>query len=50
MFDEFNEFKKKLRKSFTVLNELLVAERAIQRLQQTKSARDYANEFQRYSI
>jgi hypothetical protein len=45
IFDEFDEFKEKLRKSFTVLNELLVAERAIQRLRQTKSARDYANEF-----
>jgi hypothetical protein len=50
MFDEFDEFKEKLRKSFTVPNEPLVAERAIQRLRQTKSAGDYANEFQRYSI
>jgi hypothetical protein len=45
MFDEFDKFKKKLRKSFTVLNKLLVAKQAIQRLQQTKSARDYANKF-----
>jgi hypothetical protein len=29
MFDEFDEFKEKLRKLFTVLNEPLVAERAI---------------------
>jgi hypothetical protein len=33
MFDEFDKFKEKLRKLFTVLNELLVAKRAIQRLQ-----------------
>jgi hypothetical protein len=45
MFNEFNEFKEKLCKLFTVLNKPLVAERAIQRLQQTKSARDYANKF-----
>jgi hypothetical protein len=50
MFDEFNEFKEKLRKLFTVPNKPLVAKWAIQRLRQTKSARDYANEFQRYSI
>jgi hypothetical protein len=45
MFDEFNKFKEKLRKLFTVSNELLVAKQAIQRLQQTKAARDYANNF-----
>jgi hypothetical protein len=50
IFDEFDEFKEKLRKSFTVPNEPLVAERAIQRLRQTKAAGDYANDFQRYAI
>jgi hypothetical protein len=45
MFNKFNEFKEKLRKLFTVLNKPLVAERAIQRLRQTKAARDYANNF-----
>jgi hypothetical protein len=45
MFNKFDKFKEKLRKLFTVLNELLVAKQAIQRLRQTKSARDYANKF-----
>jgi hypothetical protein len=45
MFNEFNKFKEKLRKLFIVLNKLLVAKQAIQRLRQNKSARDYANKF-----
>ena len=50
MFNDFEGLKEKVRQSFKVANESLVAERAIQRLKQTKSAGDYANEFQRYSI
>jgi hypothetical protein len=45
MFNKFNKFKEKLCKLFTVPNKLLVAKQAIQRLQQTKAARDYANNF-----
>jgi hypothetical protein len=45
MFNEFDEFKEKLRKLFTVLNKLLVAKQAIQRLRQTKATRDYTNNF-----
>jgi hypothetical protein len=50
MFKEYLEFKDKLRQSFGTAKEPLIAERAIQRLRQHKSASDYANEFKRYSI
>jgi hypothetical protein len=50
MFSDWLEFKEKLRQSFAVAKEPLIAERKIQRLRQTTSASDYANEFQKYSI
>ena len=50
MFQDWDEFKEKLRQTFSVANETNDAERAIQSLRQTKSAGDYANKFQHYAI
>jgi hypothetical protein len=49
MFDNYLEFKTKLRQTFGVLNETLNADRMIQRLHQNKSAADYAVLFQQYA-
>lgn len=50
MFEQWSEFKEKIRQTFSVANEPSVAERAIQKLRQTRSAGDYANKFQQYAI
>jgi Retrotransposon gag protein/Zinc knuckle len=44
--DDFDEFKNKIRPVFGVTNEPTIARREIQRVRQTKSAADYAAEFQ----
>jgi hypothetical protein len=49
LFDDYLEFKTKLRDTFGVLNEVSNADRKIQRLRQTKSAADYAVLFQQYA-
>jgi hypothetical protein len=49
MFDNYLEFKTKLRQTFGVLNKTLNADRMIQRLHQNKSAADYAVLFQQYA-
>jgi hypothetical protein len=43
---DFDEFKKKVKPVFGVSNEPTIARRDIQRMRQTKSAADYAAEFQ----
>ncbi|KAF1995640.1 hypothetical protein P154DRAFT_412046, partial [Amniculicola lignicola CBS 123094] len=42
MFKDYAKFKDKIRQTFAVPGEPAIAERAIQRLRQTKSAGDYA--------
>ena len=49
MFEEWPEYKEKLRQAFAIPNEPAIAERAIQNLRQTRSAGDYANLFQQYA-
>jgi hypothetical protein len=44
--DNFNEFKNKIQPVFRVSNEPTIAQRNIQRIRQTKSAADYAADFQ----
>jgi hypothetical protein len=44
--DDFDEFKNKIRPVFGVTNEPTIARREIQRVRQTKSAANYAAEFQ----
>jgi hypothetical protein len=49
MFNDYLEFKTKLRDTFGILNEVSNADRKIQNLHQTKSAADYAVLFQQYA-
>jgi hypothetical protein len=49
LFDDYLEFKTRLRNTFRVLNEISNADRIIQRLHQSKSAADYAVLFQQYA-
>ena len=49
MFEDYVEFKAKLRQTFGILNETSNADRKIQQLRQTKSAADYAVLFQQYA-
>jgi len=46
----FNQFKDKIKPVFRVLNELTIAQRNIQRIQQDKSAADYAAKFQQLAV
>ncbi|KAJ8110901.1 hypothetical protein OPT61_g6374 [Boeremia exigua] len=43
---DFNQFKEKIKTIFRVLNEPTIAQRDIQRIKQTRSAADYAADFQ----
>jgi hypothetical protein len=50
MFEDWDEFKKKIKQVFGVHKETVVAERKIQELRQTHSVADYVNQFKQYSI
>ena len=50
LFEDYTEFKDRLRKAFGTANETAIATRQIQRLKQTTSAADYATIFQQYSV
>jgi len=50
LFEDYTQFKDRLRKAFGVANETAVAARRIQQLRQTASAADYATIFQQYSV
>ena len=48
-FEEWDQFKKEVERVFGIANEDKIAERRIQELVQTKSAAEYAAEFQRWA-
>jgi hypothetical protein len=48
--NDFNLFKDKIQTVFSLANEAANAERAIQRLQQTRSAANYASTFQQHAV
>jgi len=50
MMEDFDEFKRRIRIAFGMRNETPIAERAIQRLVQTKDASSYANAFKGYAV
>lgn len=49
MFEDWDEFKRKLQQAFGTTVEKPVAEQKIQALKQTRSVAEYTNEFQRYA-
>jgi hypothetical protein len=49
LFEDWDNFKTKLRQVFSPIKESLVAKQKIQTLQQTKSAADYTTTFQQYA-
>jgi len=50
LMEDFDEFKRRIRIAFGMRNETPIAERAIQRLVQTKDASSYANAFKGYAV
>ena len=49
MFEDWTEFKKRIRQIFGLHKETAIAERNIQNLKQTSSVADYVNQFRQYS-